>query len=161
MRAKCKAEVRPAVAADVSAMVELITAYRELLAQWEPRFWNPAADAAAKSAFFFGALIADERPIVMVAVRDETIVGFAILMPIAVPPVYDAGPAATLDDFVVGEGDDWLDVGKALLVAVRACGRARGWQQLIAVCPAADRRKAALFEAERLTTVTHWRTAAM
>ncbi len=142
-------------------MVQLITAYRVLLARWEPGFWNPASDAAAKSAFFFGALIADERCVIMVAERDEAIVGFAILMPTAVPPVYDAGPAATLDDFMVGEGEDWLDVGKALLVAVRACGRVRGWQQLIAVCPAADRRKAALFEAQGLAVVTHWHTAAM
>ena len=142
-------------------MVALITAYRELLARWEPRFWNPASDAAVKSAFFFGGLIADERSVVMVAERGDAIVGFAIVMPTAVPPVYDAGPAATLDDFAVGEGEDWLDVGKALLVAVRACGRVRGWQQLVAVCPAADHRKAALFEAEGLAVVTHWRTAAM
>ena len=156
-----KIEVRDAIAADVPAMVRLVSAYRVLLERWEPRFWKIAEDAPAKSIFFFGALIEDGRPVLKVATRSEEVVGFAVLMPTPVPPVYDGGPAATLDDFAIGDSETWAETGKALLDGVRSAGREKGWRQIIVVCPQADERKAEFLASEGLPIVTQWRTAPM
>ena len=151
--------IRLARVDDIPAVVAILTAYRQKLAQWAPQFWQPAEEAAALSTFYLSGQIDKEDTIFLVAQQSEQVIGFALAYETPAPPVYRPGKTGTLDDFGVADDISWEDIGADLLAAIRQNAREAGWEQLIVVSPVADTRKnAVLIEAGLAATAQWWST---
>ena len=149
---------RAATAADVEACVGIIQGYRQRLAAFEPRFWKPAANAAAMSTAWFGHLFAT-APVAIVAEEKDAVNGFLIATDIAAPPIFDIpGKTALIDDFMIADRARWHDVGAALLDDARRKLATDGYAQIIVVNAAKDVDKTAFLEKADLSIASQWWT---
>jgi len=127
--------IRPARADDLEPILALADDRRRQYASYQPVFWRPAPDAAARQRIYLDSLIADVTVITLVAICDQTFVGFVIGHLVPAPAVYDpGGPTCTVDDFTVDHPESWATVGVDLLNAIQEDARHRGAAQLVVVC---------------------------
>jgi len=153
--------VRTATEADMDAIAAMAEARRAAYEAYEPIFWKRREGAEAMSRTWFAHLLSKPDTIFLIAAWGGTPTGFLIATPIAVPPVYDAGPAAVIDDFCVEDPGLWASVGQVLLREAKALLKERGIHQIIVVCGYKDAAKMALLESEKLSLATAWWTAAL
>jgi GNAT superfamily N-acetyltransferase len=150
-------EVRPAAPGDVDAVVRLAAARRAQYETYQPVFWRPAADAAARQRPYLAGLIDDPAVISLVAVTGRDVAGFAIATVAPAPPVYDPGGlTCMLDDFAVADPRDWPTVGVALLRAVSRAAQERGAAQVVVVTAQLDEAKRAVLAASGLSVASEW-----
>lgn len=115
-------KVRRATEKDLPRMVELSGKRRHRYARYQPVFWRPAEDADEKQEGFFGWLLQQETPLILVSeAGDGSLNGFIIALRMERLPMND--PAFRLldglhiDDFVVADARLWSTVGRDLLLA--------------------------------------------
>lgn len=133
-------EVRPVTLSDINALTDLVEARRAALETYAPQFWKRAKDAAKNTRIWFGMLVEDPNTVFLAAEDRGTIIGCAQARPVNVPPVYDPGPTATVDDLCVKEGADVAATTASLLAGLKKELAARGFSQIVIVC--ADREHA-------------------
>jgi len=68
--------IRAAASGDVDALVRLAAARRAQYETYQPVFWRPAADAAARQRPYLAGLIEDPAVIILVAVAGHDVLGF-------------------------------------------------------------------------------------
>lgn len=149
--------VRPAVGSDLEDMLMLAESRRHEYETYQPIFWRPAVDAAARQRPHLARLIADDAVITVVADSPHGLAGFAIGTVVSAPPVYDpGGRTCIVDDFTVDDRERWPTVGADLLRYVgRAAGR-QGAVQIVVVCGHLDGPKRALLETSGLDIASDW-----
>ena len=152
--------VRAAAAADVEAIVVLAAQRREQYRAYQPTFWRPAEDAAAKHRDFFLTLLGDDQVTVVVAVDDrDDVRGFVVARTVAAPPVYDPGGLTCLvDDFTVADDADWPAAGPLLIDAVTRWSAGRGATQLVVVTAHLDAVKRQTLQDAGLALASEWWT---
>ncbi len=130
--------VRTATPQDLEAILDLQDAQRSAYAEYQPVFWNPAPDARDRQRPYLGGQLTDPDVIVLVSTTGiDTVVGFAIGVITAAPPVYAPGGLTCLvDDFTLGPAADWATDGVDLLIAVRLKAAGRGAVQVVVVTAA-------------------------
>jgi len=149
--------IRPAGTGDLNAVLDLAAARREQYATYQPRFWRPAPDAAARQAAYLAGLITDPAVITLVALRGTVLVGYAVGQLVEAPPVYDPGGLTCMvDDFTVADPDLWATVGIDLLAAVTVEAIGRGAAQVVVVTAARDDPKRAALGRGGLTPASEW-----
>lgn len=150
--------VRPARIGDVSAMTRLIERRRAEYEQVQPVFWKRSGGSAARTRWFYSSLLLlARRTLILVADDDGHLLGFLIARPVRNPPVYNPdGPTVVIDDFCVAGPEQWPVIGRALLERTRAIARKTGWRQIVVVCGAGDKPKAAFLQSAELSIVTNW-----
>ncbi|HEU5198510.1 MAG TPA: hypothetical protein VFU32_02670 [Ktedonobacterales bacterium] len=149
--------VRRAEASDLASMLDMEEQRRSQYARYQPRFWNPAADARLAQSRYFTRLL--ETPEVMLGVyeRDAHIVGFIIARLVPAPPVYNPGGLTCLiDDFCVASPDEWNTVGIPLLEHIYAEARQRGAAQAVVVCGHLDQPKREMLFSAGATIASEW-----
>ena len=147
-------EVRSAAPGDVDAIVRLAAVRRAEYESYQPVFWRPAADAAARQRPYLAGLIEDPAVITLVAVTGHDVAGFAIATVGVAPSVYDPGGLTCLvDDFVVADAHDWPTVGVILLRAVIRAALERGAAQIV-VAAQLDEAKRAVLAASGLSVAS-------
>jgi len=150
-------EVRSAAPGDVDAVVRLAASRRAQYETYQPVFWRPAADAAARQRTYLAGLIDDPAVISLVAVTDRDVTGFAIATVEPAPPVYEPGGLTCLvDDFVVADPRDWPTVGVVLLRALSRAAQERGAAQIVVVTAQLDGAKRAVLAASGLSVASEW-----
>ena len=151
-------KTRIASPTDIGACVAIIQNYRQMLAAYEPRFWKPAANAAAMSTAWFGHLFTT-ADVAIVAEDAGEVVGFLIATTVPSPPIFDIpGKTALIDDFMIADPSRWHDVGAALLDDARHKLAAEGYAQIVVVNAAKDTAKSAFLEAADLSIASQWWT---
>jgi GNAT superfamily N-acetyltransferase len=119
--------IRKAIEADVPQMVELSKLKRAEYGKYQPVFWKKAKDSREKQTLLFKDRLKRDQVIALVEEDQGTIRGFILAKLVGAPPVYDpGGHTCFADDFVVGEGQDWKEVGRGLLEEARRQSRERG-----------------------------------
>src|SRR3712207_677668 len=110
-----RAMVRPAVIADLPAMVTLAEHKRIEQAHEQPVFWHKATDSAEKHASYLRILLQRDGVFAFVQEAGIELVGFVIGVRLEAPPVCDpGGPTCLIDDFTVADPALWPSVGHAL-----------------------------------------------
>lgn len=156
-RAVSSLVIRPAHPDDLEPIAAMADDRRRQYAEYQPVFWRPAPDAAARQRPYLASLIADVQVITLVAISDGRVVGFVIGHLVPAPAVYDpGGPTCSIDDFAVERPASWATVGVELLRAVQEDARQRGATQLVVVCGHLDEAKRAALEYCRLTIASEW-----
>lgn len=153
------AVVRDCDAGDLEVMAEIAEARRVRYELFEPLFWKKAATSHEMGKAFFAYLISQADTLCLLAEMDGEPAGFLIATAARVPPVFDPGPTAMIDDFCVAKPEFWPDVGPALLDAARAKLRERGFTQIVVVCGFKDEEKTAFLEGQNLSLTSTWWTA--
>lgn len=149
--------IRLAVASDLESIIDLADARRRQYATYQPVFWRPSSDAAARQRPHFAALIDDDRVITLVAATDQALLGFAIGTVVPAPPVYHpGGPTCIVDDFTVEDPECWSTIGVALLRAVRRTAQRQGAAQIVVVCGHLDAAKRTALQAGGLNIASEW-----
>ena len=149
-------QIRPAVASDVDAMVDLARKRREAYAEYEPVFWRQADDAERAHQPFLASLVSDADAIVLVSEDSGRITGFIIVTLAKAPPVYDPGGlTALIDDFTVEPGK-WLSAGADLLRTALDAASQRGAVQAIVVTAHLDEQKRRTLQAAGLHIASEW-----
>lgn len=151
-------EIRFATVADVPQMVTLIEAKRRQYEQYNPQFWKKAANSAELTVPYFTKMVIEPEWCVLCAVDGADVVGFISAREAPVPPVYNAGPACVVDDFMVRESGEWASIGRALLDRFNTEARSRNWRQVIVVCGNLDEAKATMLRDAGLILNTNWWT---
>lgn len=142
---------------DLSDLLGIAAAARELSARYQPRFWRPALDAVERQREFFQALLTDGDALVVVGRRGTTSCGFGTARIVSAPPVYDpGGPTCVVDDFAVTDPDDWPEIGPALMRAIRDWAADRGAVQFVVVTAQLDEAKRAVLRAGGLSVASEW-----
>ncbi len=153
--------IRPATLDDLDFIVVLADENRRRCEQHAPVFHRPAADAPEVHRPWLAALIENDDVVVILSQeQDGTHDGFIVATLVPSPPVYDPGGATwSIDDFVVADSMQWGSVGRNLLWAAQAWGRARGAAQSVVVCGAHDEPKRQMRADSGLHVVSEWFTA--
>jgi GNAT superfamily N-acetyltransferase len=144
---------------DIDAVAEMAEARRLQYERYEPLFWKKAANSLAMSRAFLAHVAGQPENLFLVACEAEQVMGFLIATPVRVPPVFEPGPTAMIDDFCVAEPALWESVGPALLAEARARLRQRGFAQIVVVCGRKDAEKSAALDAADLSLTSTWWTA--
>jgi len=138
--------LRPVLAGEHASLVPLLDAYaaemRDVL----------NGDAGASGAAAAAMLEADLRAEVLLAMRDDQAVGFAIFFDL--PEVVFARRCGALDDLFVLPAHRGQGIARALVTALAELGRGRRWSHLRWIVPAADRGAIALYE--RIAARSDW-----
>jgi GNAT superfamily N-acetyltransferase len=145
------AAVRDCTAADLPAVVDILEHKRDLLATFEPRLWKRAAGTRASTLSYFSGLLASGEQVFLLADDGGRIRGFVLAAPMRVPPVFDAGPTAMIDDFEVASPELWPTVGAALLAAARQRLAQRGIVQFMCIGAQRDSHKLQMLTAAGLS----------
>lgn len=149
--------IRAAASGDVDALVRLAAVRRAQYETYQPVFWRPAADAAARQRPYLAGLIEDPAVIILVAVAGHDVVGFVIATVAPAPPVYDPGGlTCTVDDFTVADPRDWPTLGVDLLRAVGRAALERGAAQIVVVTARLDEAKRAVLAGSGLSVASEW-----
>lgn len=152
--------VRAATSNDVASCVVIVQSARLQLSQFEPVFWRPSENSGAATLGWFTHLLSLSDTLFLVSEEQDRVVGFLIARPLPVPPVYEpGGPAALIDDFAIENPSRWGEIGPSLLSAAREIIRARGFAQIVVVCPYKDASKMAVMAEAELSRTTAWWTA--
>ncbi len=152
------AAVRTATSQDLEAILDLQDAQRSAYAEYQPVFWKPAPDARDRQRPYLGGQLTNPDVIVLVSTAGiDTVVGFAIGVVMAAPPVYAPGGLTCLvDDFTLGPAADWATDGVDLLLAVRRAAAGRGAVQVVVVTAALHAEKRAALSAAGLGCASEW-----
>ena len=148
--------VRAGSAEDVPACIAMLEAMRLRYQTYAPQFWKKAENSAAMTKMFFAHLLGEETTLFLVAEEDGTAKGFLMARPQPVPPVFEPGRTAFIDDFCVADDSDWAGIGGALLDEARAQLKARGFEQIVVVSAQRDAAKMAMLDAATLTATSSW-----
>ena len=149
--------VERATERDVEPLLEIAVASRAVHAQYQPQFWNPAADAVDRQRAYFTGLLADEQALVVVARGSAGLRGFGTGRLVPAPPVYDPGGHSCLvDDLAVADPSTWGTVGPLLLEAFRTWANGRGAAQMVVVTAHLDEAKRAVLTGEGFTVASEW-----
>jgi hypothetical protein len=133
--------IRPAVPADVDAMVRMAAVRRAEHARYQPVFWWQAANAEDKHRPFLAKLVASSDVVTLISEEAGQLTGFIILTLTAAPPVYNPGGLTGLiDDFGVEPGR-WPTTGARLLQAALDAAAERGTVQTVVVTAHLDEAK--------------------
>lgn len=151
-------KIRPAALSDVDAVVSFAAARRAQYQGYQPTFWRPAADAAARQRPYLAGLVEDPAVITLVAVADhDEVIGFVIATVTQAPPVYDPGGLTCMvDDFTVADPRNWDTIGVDLLRAVSHTAAKRGAAQVVVVTAHLDEAKRAALAASGLSLASEW-----
>jgi len=149
--------VERATAHDLERVLDIAAASRAVHAQYQPQFWNPAADAVSRQRAYFTGLLSDEQALIVVARDAAGARAFGTGRLVPAPPVYDPGGHTCLvDDLAVADPSDWGTVGPLLLQAFRTWANGRGAAQMVVVTAHLDNAKRALLTGEGLTVASEW-----
>lgn len=149
--------VRAVEIGDLEAVLHIADQRRRQYAEYQPQFWNPAANALDKQRVFFAALLEDPEALFAVAVTADHVDGFVTARVAPAPPVYDPGGATCLvDDFTVDDPKSWPVAGPLLLDHVRAWAAGRGAVQLVVVTAVGDDSKLAALRTADLGSASEW-----
>ncbi|CAA9301374.1 MAG: hypothetical protein AVDCRST_MAG61-1029 [uncultured Friedmanniella sp.] len=150
--------VQRATVDDLDELLRMADARRKTYAEYQPRFWRPAADAVDRQRPYLSSLLDDDDTLVLTAAADGSeLRGFAIGRLLPAPPVYDpGGVSCVVDDFAVVDPEEWLTVGPALLDGLRRWAAGRGAVQLIVVTAHLDEPKRAALRSQDLTLASEW-----
>jgi hypothetical protein len=150
-------QIRPAVGADVDAMITLAAMRREQYARYQPMFWRPAADAEEKQRPYLTKLVGSDDVITLVSDGEGQVTGFLIATLTSAPPVYSPGGlTCQIDDFVVTPAGKWPSTGVELLrVGLAEAGR-RGAIQAVVVAGHLDEPKRQALRACGLEIASEW-----
>jgi hypothetical protein len=150
--------IRPAVPADIDAIIALGEQKRIQYEQYQLVFWRKAPDSAEKARAFLPHQMARENVISLVHERDGAVDGFVIAALVPTPPVYaTGGPTLSIDDYHVA-GADWAVTGAGLLAEAVRLGKERGAVQVVVVCGQLDEPKRAMLAAAGLSVASEWWT---
>lgn len=150
--------IRDCRAGDVDDMAAMAEARRVAYERFEPLFWKKAAASLPRHRAFLEHLVGDPRNLCLFA-EDARPLGFLIATEARVPPVFDSGRTAMIDDFCVAEPSLWRDVGPPLLEAARHRLRESGFAQIVVVAGFKDLEKSAFLETQELSLASTWWTA--
>jgi L-amino acid N-acyltransferase YncA len=148
--------IRECREADLPAVVDILEAKRALLATFEPRFWKQAPSSRETTGPYLASLLATGKHVFLVAEATHGIAGFLLASSMPVPPVYDAGPTAVIDDFDVVDSATWSEVGSLLLAEARRRLRELGFAQFIFVSAKGDLPKMDFLRAQGLSEHAAW-----
>ncbi|WP_309083261.1 GNAT family N-acetyltransferase [Chelativorans sp.] len=148
--------VRDCAPDDLPAVVDILEAKRAQLAAYEPRFWKQSPTSRATTKPYLAELLKSGEHVFLVAEHSSGIAGFLLASPVRVPPVYDAGPTAVIDDFHVADDAIWNDVGGALLTELRLRLRERGFVQFVFVSAHRDTAKMRFLHEQGLSEHASW-----
>jgi len=152
-------DVRPAIASDIDAAVDLAERTRRQQQKHQPTFWRKAAKSAELTRTFFTELLAQQDTFFLVATEGRHVVGFLIARKFPTPPVYaPGGDTYLIDDFCVGELHHWLTTGEALLSHATTLIHEAGAAQIVVVCGDRDLAKAEMLRRSDLTIASNWWT---
>jgi len=112
--------VRPATAADIPAMIELL---RQLFAIEDEFAFDPAVQSRG-----LALLLAEPRAAAFVAERDGGVIGMATAQLLV--STARGGPVATIEDVIVDKAARGSGAGRALIAAIEAWARAQGCLRL-------------------------------
>jgi len=152
-------DVRPAIASDIDAAVDLAERRRRQHQKYQPTFWRKAAKSAELSKTFFTDLLAAPETFFLVATEGRQVLGFLVARKFPTPPVYaPGGDTYLIDDFCVGELHYWLTIGEALLSHATTLIHEAGAAQIVVVCGDRDLAKAEMLRRSDLTIASNWWT---
>lgn len=151
--------VREAGSADLDAIAAMAEARRVSYEAYEPQFWRKAAASDQMGRAFLGHLLGQPDTLCLVAALDGQVAGFLIATPARVPPVFEPGRTAMIDDFCVAQPNLWSSLGPALLDAARTRLRADGYAQIVVVCGFKDAEKTAFLATQDLSLTSTWWSA--
>jgi GNAT superfamily N-acetyltransferase len=150
-------QIRAAAQADVDAMTTLAAIRRERYAQYQPRFWRPAAGALDSHRPYLAGLVASQGVIALVSEDAGELTGFLIATLAPAPPVYDPGGlTCQIDDFVVVPDARWPTTGVQLLLAGLAQAAQHGAVQAVVVTAQLDQPKRQALRACGLEVASEW-----
>ena len=149
-------KIRTGNADDLPACVTILETARARYQAYEPHFWKRSAKAPALSLAFLRHLRAQEGTPFLVSEHDGAIVGFLTARPQPVPPVFEPGKTAFVDDFYVADDAEWPLAGVALLKEARAQLKAQGYEQVVVVTAYRDDAKMAALKEENLSLASAW-----
>src|ERR1700733_5493248 len=95
------ATIRDGRVDDMPAIAAMAEARRVRYQDYEPLFWKKAAMSHEMGRMFLTHLIGLSDTLCLIAEQDGVVVGFLIATPARVPPVFEPGPTAMIDDFCV------------------------------------------------------------
>jgi GNAT superfamily N-acetyltransferase len=149
-------DIRPAVPADIDAIVPMASARRLQYAGYQPVFWAPAANAEERHRPFLTRLVNDPDVISLVAAESGTLTGYIFATIGTAPPVYDpGGKTCQVDDFAVAPGR-WASTGARLLSAAIEQAAERGAVQTVVVTGHLDSDKRDVLRACGLSIASEW-----
>ena len=152
-------DVRPAIASDIDAAVELAERTRRQHQKHQPTFWRKAAKSAEVTKTLFTELLAESDTFFLVAVEGRQLLGFVIARKFANPPDHaPGGDAYLIDDFCVAEPHHWLTIGEALLSHATTLIHEHGAAQIVVTCGERDLPKAEMLRRSDLTIASNWWT---
>jgi hypothetical protein len=149
--------IRSATAADVPAIAALAARTRERYEQYERQFWRVSADADQVHPLWLAHLVDDEGTVALVA-EDDTgaFEGYAFATITFVPPVFDPGATATIDDFAVVDDHLWSTVGVDLVREAQQRLAEKRVAQLVVVCGHRDVAKRTMLQQLGLSLASEW-----
>jgi ribosomal protein S18 acetylase RimI-like enzyme len=152
-------DVRPAIASDIDAAVDLAERTRRQQQKYQPIFWRKAAKSAELTKTFFSEILAAQDTLFLVATEGRQVLGFLVARKFPTPPVYaPGGDTYLIDDFCVAELHHWLTIGEALLSHATTLIHEAGAAQIIVVCGDRDLAKAEMLRRSDLTIASNWWT---
>jgi hypothetical protein len=150
--------IRLAQQSDVEAMVKLSYTKRRAYEQALPQFWRYAGESAEVSqAEWFGQLLKRDDYIMLSALQENTLIGFAIGRLISAPEVYDPGGLTLMiDDFCMNNTSDWSSAGQKLVTEIKELAKKKGAAQILVVCGAHDQPKRSFLKSMGLNIASEW-----
>jgi ribosomal protein S18 acetylase RimI-like enzyme len=152
-------DVRPAIASDIDAAVDLAERTRRQHQKYQPTFWRKAAKSAEVAKSLFAELLTAPDTFFLVATEGRQMLGFLVARKFPPPPVYaPGGDTYLIDDFCVSELHHWLTIGEALLSHATTLIHEVGAAQIVVVCGERDLAKAEMLRRSDLTIASNWWT---
>jgi ribosomal protein S18 acetylase RimI-like enzyme len=152
-------DVRPAIASDIDAAVDLAERTRRQHQKYQPTFWRKAAKSAEVTRTSFTRLLAEQETFFLVATEGLQVLGFLVAHKFPTPPVFaPGGDTYLVDDFCVVEPHHWLTTGEALLSHATTLIHEAGAAQIVVVCGDRELAKAEMLRRSDLTIASNWWT---
>jgi GNAT superfamily N-acetyltransferase len=147
--------IREAVPADYPALTPIADEVHALHAAAHPRIFQPVGSGSSLPQAWFDDLLAGDMSTILVAEIEHTIVGFVIANVFDTPPFEVLVPRRVvfIDSMAVTAAQRGKGIGRALLEAASAWGRAKGATNLELTVWEFNRSALAFYERLGLTTI--------
>jgi GNAT superfamily N-acetyltransferase len=147
--------IREAVPADYGALVPISDEVHGLHAAAQPHMLRPVGSASSLPQAWFDDLLAGDTSTILVAQIENTVVGFAIVNVFDTPPFEVLVPRRIvfIDSMVVTATQRGKGIGRALVDATIAWGRAKGAPFLELTVSEFNRSAIAFYERLGLATI--------